>query len=52
MISLPALEKAWMHGSEPTEHVFGLLRLLVMDLTMVDVVRLIPKLNVCLMAAC
>ena len=42
----------WMHGSEPTEHVFGLLRSLVMDFTMVDVVRLIPKLNVRLMAAC
>lgn len=42
----------WMHGSEPNEHVFGLLRLLVMDFTMVDIVRLIPKLNVRLMAAC
>jgi hypothetical protein len=42
----------WMHGSEANEHVFGLLRLLVTDFTMLDVLRLIPKLNVRLMAAC
>ena len=42
----------WMHGSEPNEHVFGLLRSLVTDFTMLDIVRLIPKLNVRLMAAC
>ena len=42
----------WMHGSEPNEHVFGLLRSLITDFTMLDVIRLIPKLNVRLMAAC
>ena len=42
----------WMHGSEANEHVFGLLRSLIPDFTMLDVLRLIPKLNVCLMAAC
>ena len=42
----------WMHGSEANEHVFGLLRSLIPDFTMLDVIRMIPKLNVCLMAAC
>lgn len=42
----------WMHGSEANEHVFGLLRSLIADFTMMDVLRLIPKLNVRLMAAC
>ncbi|KAI0282652.1 hypothetical protein BC826DRAFT_921590 [Russula brevipes] len=42
----------WMHGSEGNEHVFGLLRSLISDFTMLDVLRLIPKLNVRLMAAC
>src|SRR5260221_10472576 len=41
----------WMHGSEANEHVFGLLRSLVTDFTMLDVLRLIPKLNARLMAA-
>lgn len=42
----------WMHGSEANEHVFGLLRSLIPDFTMLDVLRLIPKLKVRLMAAC
>lgn len=42
----------WMHRSEANEHVFGLLRSLVTDFTMLDVLRLIPKLHVRLMAAC
>ena len=42
----------WMHGSEANEHVFGLLRSLTPDFTMLDVLRMIPKLNVRLMAAC
>lgn len=42
----------WMHGSEANEHVFGLLRSLISDFTMLDVLRMIPKLNVRLMAAC
>ena len=42
----------WMHGSEANEHVFGLLRSIITDFTMLDVLRLIPKLNVRLMAAC
>jgi hypothetical protein len=42
----------WMHGSEANEHVFGLLRKLIADFTLLDVLRLIPKLNVRLMAAC
>lgn len=42
----------WMHGSEANEHVFGLLRSLIADFTMLDVMHLIPKLNVRLMAAC
>ena len=41
-----------MHGSEANEHVFGLLQSLIPDFTMLDVLQLIPKLNVCLMAAC
>jgi hypothetical protein len=42
----------WMHGSEANEHIFGLLRSLVPDFTMLDVLCLIPKLTVRLMAAC
>ena len=42
----------WMHGSEANEHVFGLLRSLIADFTMLDAIHLVPKLNVCLMAAC
>jgi hypothetical protein len=42
----------WMHGSEANEHIFGLLRSLIPDFTMLDVLRLIPKLKVRLMAAC
>ncbi|KAH9163567.1 hypothetical protein EDB89DRAFT_1807668, partial [Lactarius sanguifluus] len=42
----------WMHGSEANEHVFGLLRSLIPDFTMLDVLRMVPKLNVRLMAAC
>lgn len=42
----------WMHGSEANEHVFGLLRSLIPDFTMLDVLQLIPKLKVRLMAAC
>jgi hypothetical protein len=49
-VSFPLLP--WMHGSEANEHVFGLLRSLIPDFTMLDVLRLIPKLNVRLMAAC
>ena len=49
-MSFPLLP--WMHGSEANEHVFGLLRSLIPDFTMLDVLRLIPKLNVRLMAAC
>jgi len=42
----------WMHRSKANEHVFSLLRSLVTDFTMLDILRLIPKLNVHLMAAC
>jgi len=42
----------WMHGSKANEHVFGLLRSLVTDFTMLDVLHLVPKLHVRLMAAC
>jgi hypothetical protein len=42
----------WLHGSEANEHAFGLLRSLIPDFTMLDVLRMIPKLNVRLMAAC
>ncbi|KAI9443778.1 hypothetical protein H4582DRAFT_2053569 [Lactarius indigo] len=42
----------WMHGSEANKHIFGLLRSLIPDFTMLDVLRMIPKLNVRLMAAC
>ena len=41
-----------MHGSEANEHIFGLLRSLIPDFTMLNVLRMIPKLNVWLMAAC
>jgi hypothetical protein len=42
----------WMHGSEANEHVFGLLRSIITDFTMLDILRLVPKVNVRLMAAC
>ncbi|KAJ3516574.1 hypothetical protein NLJ89_g1045 [Agrocybe chaxingu] len=42
----------WRHGSEANEHVFGFLRDDISDFTMLDVLRLIPKLAVRLMAAC
>ena len=42
----------WMHGSEANEHVFGFLRSLVPDFTMLNVLHSIPKLGVRLMAAC
>lgn len=51
-LSMPFPLLPWMHGSEANEHVFGLLRSLIPDFTMLDVLRLIPKLNVRLMAAC
>ncbi|KAI9438716.1 hypothetical protein H4582DRAFT_2146243 [Lactarius indigo] len=42
----------WAHGSESNEHVFGLMRTLISDFTMLDVLRMIPKLTVRLQAAC
>ncbi|KAH8987036.1 hypothetical protein EDB92DRAFT_2069588 [Lactarius akahatsu] len=42
----------WAHGSESNEHVFGIMRSLITDFTMLDVVRMIPKLTVRLQAAC
>ncbi|KJA28106.1 hypothetical protein HYPSUDRAFT_93316, partial [Hypholoma sublateritium FD-334 SS-4] len=42
----------WMHGTEPNEHSFGFLRIMIPDFTMLDVLRAIPKLRVRLMAAC
>ena len=51
-LSMPFPLLPWMHGSEANEHVFGLLQSLIPDFTMLDVLRLIPKLNVRLMAAC
>ena len=42
----------WRNGSETNEHVFGFIRDLVPDFTMLDVLRLVPKLGVRLMAAC
>lgn len=41
-----------MLGTEPNEHVFGFLHDLVPDFTMLDLLRLVPKLAVRLMAAC
>lgn len=42
----------WTHGSESNEHVFGLMRSTISDFTMLDVLRMIPKLTVRLQAAC
>ena len=42
----------WTHGSESNEHVFGIMRSLITDFTMLDVIRMIPKLTVRLQAAC
>ncbi|KAJ2921648.1 hypothetical protein H1R20_g15444, partial [Candolleomyces eurysporus] len=42
----------WKNSSEPNEHVFGFLRTMVPDFTMLDLLRLVPKLRVRLMAAC
>jgi hypothetical protein len=42
----------WTHGSESNEHVFGIMRSLITDFTMLDVIRMIPKLTVRLQATC
>lgn len=42
----------WTHGSESNEHVFGLMRSQISDFTMLDVLRMVPKLTVRLQAAC
>ena len=42
----------WTHGSESNEHVFGLMQSLILDFTMLDVLRMIPKLTVRLQAEC
>ncbi|KAI0261851.1 hypothetical protein BC834DRAFT_787898, partial [Gloeopeniophorella convolvens] len=42
----------WMHGSESTEHVFGMLRSLITDFSALDVLRMIPKLTIRLQSAC
>lgn len=42
----------WTHGSESNEHVFGLMCSLISDFTMLDVLRMVPKLTVRLQAAC
>ncbi|KAF8197121.1 hypothetical protein BJ912DRAFT_923213 [Pholiota molesta] len=42
----------WMKASESNEHSFGFFRELVPDFTMLDVLRLVPKIGVRLMAAC
>ncbi|KAH9005408.1 hypothetical protein EDB86DRAFT_3071106 [Lactarius hatsudake] len=42
----------WAHRSESNEHVFGIMRSLITDFTMLDVVHMIPKLTVRLQAAC
>ncbi|KAF9492752.1 hypothetical protein BDN71DRAFT_1396302 [Pleurotus eryngii] len=42
----------WIHGSEPNEHIFGLLRSTMPEFTIVDAIQMIPKLDVRLMAAC
>jgi hypothetical protein len=41
-----------MHGSKANEHIFGLLWKLITNYTMLDILQLILKLNVQLMAAC
>lgn len=42
----------WTHGRESNEHVFGLMQSLISNFTMLDVLRMIPKLTVRLQAAC
>jgi hypothetical protein len=42
----------WMKGSEPNEHIFGFLHVMVSDFTMLNVLHLMPKIRVQLMAAC
>ncbi|KDR83159.1 hypothetical protein GALMADRAFT_206799 [Galerina marginata CBS 339.88] len=42
----------WANGTESNEHIFGFLRSIIPDFTMLDVLRLVPKLAVRLMAAC
>ncbi|KAF4599335.1 hypothetical protein EYR40_006427 [Pleurotus pulmonarius] len=42
----------WTHGSEANEHVFGLLRSMIPEFTVVDAIQVIPKLDIRLMAAC
>ena len=42
----------WTHGSESNEHIFGIMHSLISDFTMLDVIRMIPKLTVRLQVAC
>ncbi|KAG7096508.1 hypothetical protein E1B28_003937 [Marasmius oreades] len=42
----------WMHGTEMCEHIFGFMRQLIPDFTMLDILRAVPKLAVRLRAAC
>lgn len=42
----------WTHGSEANEHIFGLLRSMIPEFTVVDAIQVIPKLDIRLMAAC
>ncbi|KAF9493481.1 hypothetical protein BDN71DRAFT_1432399 [Pleurotus eryngii] len=51
-LSLSFLLLPWTHGSEANEHVFGLLHSMIPKFTVIDAIKVIPKLNICLMAAC
>ncbi|KAF4597015.1 hypothetical protein EYR40_007465 [Pleurotus pulmonarius] len=42
----------WTHGSEANEHIFGLLRSMIPEFTVVDAIQVIPKLDIRLTAAC
>ncbi|KAF9495354.1 hypothetical protein BDN71DRAFT_1391902 [Pleurotus eryngii] len=42
----------WLHSTKVNEHIFGLIRSTLPEFTIIDAIQIIPKLNVCLMAAC
>ncbi|KAI0258486.1 hypothetical protein BC834DRAFT_797740, partial [Gloeopeniophorella convolvens] len=42
----------WLHGSEANEHVFGMMRSIITDFTMLHVLQMIPKITVRLLVAC
>ncbi|KAL0067261.1 hypothetical protein AAF712_005657 [Marasmius tenuissimus] len=51
-LNIPTPLLPWIHGTKMCEHVFGFMRQLIPDFTILDALRAIPKLAVRLQAAC